>query len=371
MKLKKIAFFKVILLVSILIFEGGLRILTPFPVHGPKANRIRDAKLNHRMDPDFEGIDESGFRNPTVPTKAEIVALGDSHTYGYNVASEQSWPYQLGSMTGMSVYNFGIGGYGMVQYYYLMDEALKLRPRHVILGLYPANDVNDISSMYDRLPRELIGFMEEAGKDVNVVRSDKKGAEESRFKARLKSLVKSTATGSMLVYYSKNSPWLRAGKDKDIPAVKIKEANNRTIIKYDRISSHKSHMELETDRGKALMELTRRILARMKKKADKNGALFSVLIIPSREYVFYDYLVEKGYDLPDSYDDLARNEEKITSELIEFLDEAGIKHASAYPGLVSLIKTTGGVYPDTDNGHPLLSGYKVYADTALEGLLKN
>ena len=110
MKLKKIAFFKVILLVSILIFEGGLRILTPFPVHGPKANRIRDAKLNHRMDPDFEGIDESGFRNPTVPTKAEIVALGDSHTYGYNVASDDT-----GGMDDPEQYsaglNLGFGGF--------------------------------------------------------------------------------------------------------------------------------------------------------------------------------------------------------------------------------------------------------------------
>ena len=123
------------------ILETGLRQFTAFPIHGLKANRIPDEKLAYRIAPSFPEIDANGFRNPQTQKQVDLVAIGDSHTYGNNVRTEDSWPYQLADLTGMTVYNFGIGGYGSLQYHHLMDEAIKLKPQVIVIGLYLANDI--------------------------------------------------------------------------------------------------------------------------------------------------------------------------------------------------------------------------------------
>src|ERR1700741_2201003 len=38
------------------------------------------------------GYDTWGFRNPKVPASAEIVAIGDSHTFGNAAKMDESWP---------------------------------------------------------------------------------------------------------------------------------------------------------------------------------------------------------------------------------------------------------------------------------------
>src|SRR5881296_449998 len=41
------------------------------------------------------GFDSWGFRNPAVPETADIVAIGDSHTYGNTATMNDSWPSVL------------------------------------------------------------------------------------------------------------------------------------------------------------------------------------------------------------------------------------------------------------------------------------
>jgi hypothetical protein len=43
---------------------------------------ISDSDLIYRGNPLAPGNDANGFRNANIPSKAEIVAIGDSHTYG-------------------------------------------------------------------------------------------------------------------------------------------------------------------------------------------------------------------------------------------------------------------------------------------------
>jgi len=104
------------------------------------------------MNPSLKDIDSNGFRNKNKKEakKFDIVTLGDSHTFGYNVSSEESWPQQLAHMANKSVYNFGIGGYGILQYYRLFDEAIKLKPKHIILGLFLENDLNDLCKLMNK-----------------------------------------------------------------------------------------------------------------------------------------------------------------------------------------------------------------------------
>jgi hypothetical protein len=79
--------------------------------------------------------DTWGFRNQKVASSVEIVAIGDSHTFGNCAKMIESWPYVLGRLTGRSVYNMGLGGYGPNQYHYIFKtEALRLKPHGMELG---------------------------------------------------------------------------------------------------------------------------------------------------------------------------------------------------------------------------------------------
>src|SRR4029077_4374295 len=87
------------------------------------------------------GYDAWGFRNRQVPEHADIVAVGDSHTYGNTARMEDSWPIVLGHLTGRTAYNMGMGGYGPNQYFYLLKtRALSLKPKLIICGLWVGDD---------------------------------------------------------------------------------------------------------------------------------------------------------------------------------------------------------------------------------------
>ena len=255
MKAKNLSLLTVLLLLSFLLLEVGLRLFTVFPIHGRMTNRIRDEKLLYGIDPALESIDENGFRNPKVLKHSYIATIGDSHTYGNNVESEDSWPYQLGRMLNKSIYNFGVGGYGLIQYYYLMDEALKLRPKHIIIGLYIANDLHDIKPfMNDRLPPELIPFLDNCG----LGSEDNDRVKSQDYKVKMKCLIKRTALGSLLKYLA----------DKFLPSdnryvVQIKENNNKTIISHSRITRHELFMNLDSEQISTFFGISKRMIRKL------------------------------------------------------------------------------------------------------------
>lgn len=61
-------------------------------------------------------IDAAGFRVTGAATAGPpILALGDSYTYGAEVADRQTWPAHLQRLTGRPVLNAGVAGYGFDQ----------------------------------------------------------------------------------------------------------------------------------------------------------------------------------------------------------------------------------------------------------------
>ena len=125
------------LVISIGIFEGALRYFTVFPIHG-QGNLQPHRLLGYTLSPHLSDVDGEGFRNPPN-ISTEIVAIGDSHTQGYNVVSQDSWPSKLSSKIHKPIYNFGVGGYGVLHYGVLLAN-LPPNTKEIILGLYLAND---------------------------------------------------------------------------------------------------------------------------------------------------------------------------------------------------------------------------------------
>ena len=74
--------------------------------------------IGFKFSPRLRDIDIHGFRNRDDKWKNyELAAIGDSHTFGNNVFSKQSWPSQFEQMTGVQTYNYGVGGYGIFTYH--------------------------------------------------------------------------------------------------------------------------------------------------------------------------------------------------------------------------------------------------------------
>ena len=105
---------------------------------------VDDEVLIYKVAPNSAGHDSWGFRNKRVPHSAKIVTIGDSQTYGVSATARNSWPIKLQTLTKKNVYNLSLGGYGPVQYLYLLqNRAFHLRPSIVIVGFYFGNDLLD------------------------------------------------------------------------------------------------------------------------------------------------------------------------------------------------------------------------------------
>ena len=96
------------IVVSLAIGEVMLRYFTPFPIHSGFSNKLQHAELGYTMDTKLADIDEKGFRNSRYNPHPDVITIGDSHTYGYNVSREHSWPAILSTISGKSVYNKAI-----------------------------------------------------------------------------------------------------------------------------------------------------------------------------------------------------------------------------------------------------------------------
>jgi lysophospholipase L1-like esterase len=98
--------------------------------------------------------DSVGFRNIEEPSANafQILAVGDSQTFGPYLANEDTWPawseaylarhYHNGAP--VRVFNAGIAGYTIVdELAYLREKGIHLKPNLVVLGVFE-NDINDL-----------------------------------------------------------------------------------------------------------------------------------------------------------------------------------------------------------------------------------
>src|SRR5262245_47084774 len=127
---RRVVFGFVLALVVVLVLEASLDLLAlaSSRVHGVLASpwvsySIPDPRIGNRPNPEFPGHDANGFRNARVPGKADVVAIGDSQTYGTGVTAEQAWPAQTAAMTQKIVYNMSFGGYSPAHALFFWDQA--------------------------------------------------------------------------------------------------------------------------------------------------------------------------------------------------------------------------------------------------------
>lgn len=322
------------------------------------------------------GFDKWGFRNRSVPQTADIVAVGDSHTYGNTARMVDAWPYVLGELTGRQVYNLAMGGYGPNQYFYLSEtRALSLKPRMIIWGLYMGDDFEGAYSLtygldyWARLralpPRKV---------DPNVWEPPPSNTRIKRIRLWLSrhsvlyQLVLHSGIGGRISgqVEIRNAAQLYPGQ---ATSLIIPEKN---VAEAFRPKGMLTRLDQQDPNVREGMRITFELLKEMKASCDQNHVQFMVVVIPTKESVFSHYLEhDSGLPLDDVIDQVLVNERLARAQLFKFMTDSGIPYVDALPALQKAVLD--GRYPSlyASSGidmHPNKNGYHVIAEATAEGL---
>ena len=318
-------------------------------------------------------FDRWGFRNRQVPETADIVAVGDSHTYGNTARMVDSWPYVLGRLTGRQVYNMGLGGYGPNQYFYLSKtKALSLKPKMIIWGLYMGDDFENAFSLTYGL--DYWGYMRKLP-DQKVEANIWEGEPATpSWNQRIRVWLSRHSVIYQLAFHTglggkvkaevqiRNAAHLYPGTDTTlaVPEKNILEAFRPKAVLFG--------LDQENPNVREGMRITFELLKEMSDICQQNHVQFLVVVIPTKEMVFSDYLEhDSNIPLNDVVDKLLVNERAAREQLFKFMADANISCVDPLPALKRSVGQ--GLYAGSAGDmHPNKNGYRVIGEAVAEHL---
>ncbi|MBU1125301.1 MAG: hypothetical protein KKC84_04690, partial [Candidatus Omnitrophica bacterium] len=310
---------------------------------------IKDRRLGVRPRPLYRDHDRNGFRNKLVPLKTDIVAIGDSQTYGTGVPRERAWPQQLAELSKLSTYNISWGTYGVTHGLLLLDDALALTPMRIIQAFYSGNDLADAYTLvyHQRSLQELktrnqttLNAMHDAERIETLEKKAWRlwGAADRRESARKGFL---TSIKRFLSRHSRLYGLVRAIRNKVFPDLKNKETPKRqepfqrkyafsfmnTRCRTEFTPEYRlCALDLDDPRIKEGFRLSLEALCRMHKKAKAANTAFLVLCIPTKELVFKEEVYRALTPVPASYRTLVDNEERFWEQTKHALEKEKIPY---------------------------------------------
>ena len=151
-----VGYVAIILLISFGVFESLLRIGGYEPnIKMYDYTLIFDREILFRIKPlSAPDINDMGYRgahfdHERSDSKRRLLFLGDSFVMGHNVVPGETIAAALGrELDGaFEIFNMGVVAYGPDQsFVQLLNDGLDLNPDMVILGIFPANDFQDIDN---------------------------------------------------------------------------------------------------------------------------------------------------------------------------------------------------------------------------------
>ncbi|MCP4333294.1 MAG: hypothetical protein GY785_11615 [Gammaproteobacteria bacterium] len=347
-----------------------------------------DAKLGYRPNPAYPEHDQKGFRNAQVPAAADIVALGDSHTWGSGVKSEQTWPRVLATLTARPVYNMGMSGWGPVQSFLYWDEATSLKPKVVIEGIYSGNDLYDVFSMiYQRgqLPElmtvdKTLQDQIRQEKQVESIQSRVskmfgRGSKKSGLRLSVKAwLERNSAVYGLLTRVqfelsrlqkaqtgppTADEEWQkalsRAARYPENSQIFSSESSRTVFTSEYRLAA----LNLEDPRIREGQRIALEVIRQMHQLALQEGIRFIVLLLPTKELAFSEQAKTLAYS---NYQSLIRNEQQFWAETKSFFAQHSIEYIDALPPLQADLHAGSQPYNVNYDGHPNAVGHRVIAE---------
>lgn len=344
------------------------------PVDYLEAYLTKDNILGHRVNPESSGHDAWGFRNLSVPSSARIVAIGDSQTYGISASARNSWPAKLETLRNETVYNLSLGGYGPIQYYHLLSKkGLSLRPSTVIVGFYFGNDLFDAYQLvytndyWMNLRNPDLAWQETTSASSGTRRHHRRFLGSLRnWLARHSIVYRMFSFSFGNIYRFLELKYLSSDSKADLIVVEDKKGSIRTgLTPLSRLSA----LDLGDITILEGLRLTLAMFQRMNDLCVKENIDFVVVLIPTKESVFAEYVGKNGKDKELSqFYEVIRNERQINQLIKRYLHSNRIPYLDVLPALsATLGKKT--VYPASHDGHPSADGYQVMAEAIQKRLV--
>ena len=376
---------------GLLIIEGGLRLISVLgpsqlteDLKGLTEYLVPDDQLQVRIKPNAPGHDEWGFRNEVVPEGVDIVAIGDSQTWGINVQRQDAWPQKLEELSGLSVYNMALGYYGTVEYWILTEDALTLSPDIVIIGLYPGNDIwGTYSSVYkheahsqlrDSNAEALFGpdTIDDKSSEIQEATTEHLSWVENSFITSFASFIRNHSYVAQLVWrtweniadlrFKASQAWAEANPENGVVYV---NGDVRMVLQptYRLLAT-----DLDNPRIAEGLRITCELLGDAKREVEAAGARLVILLIPTQELAAQDVIKQAEGQLNAGYTKLVNMETSARNTIIEYCEENEIDWIDSLPSLREAINRNDMVYPSATNGHPLGAGYAIIAKAVNEYL---
>ena len=270
-------------------------------------------------------FDLLGFRNRSIPTVADVVAIGDSQTVGVNAPYDLNWPNLMARHLREKrarVYNISKGGWGAVQYLYMFEKALFFRPRAVVVAFYTGND--PVDSVH-------IAYHHDAWEGLRALPGKPQAAP---------------------------SAW--PPKESEVWSVTFADGVSTAFTPTTRLAPNNRDYPATGEGYRIMAEVGRRI--------DKRAGIAQVpvvfTIIPTKEMAFARKVAAEGLTPPADYAALIDHEGKNIAALADalrplpnsrFVDVVGPLQQAVLGGKP--------VYPARPDGHPVPGGYNVIAKT--------
>ena len=352
--------------ISSIFAEAALRIVFD-PVDYLVPNIMDDDILGIRITPSSAGHDSWGYRNQSVPTTADIVAIGDSQTYGVSATSQNSWPALLQTMTQKTVYNLSVPGYNPVDYYHLLThEAFKLNPSVVIVGFYLGNDLGEAyRAVYARnywKDFRKTGFVPEKGVASNTVQSVIAG--DPQFMRPLRGwLARHSVLYRTVAFHLSDHLRFLSGKQRQgDPNVMLFEDIGHDIRTVFTPVMRLGVVNLTDPRVQEGLRISFDVLKKMNEQSLKRGITLIVAVIPTKESVFAQY-IENDKTLRPTHPirELLVSERQVRGRVHAHFRENRIAYIDLLPSLMGAVEKKQ-IYPHADS-HPNKEGYQIIAET--------
>jgi len=340
---------------------------------------VKDARLGYRVPPNTPGHDSLGFRNQSVPTHADIVAIGDSQTWGNNVSRDDAWPQVLGRISRRTVYNMALGGYGPVQYWVLAQDAETFSPSVLVVVIYFGND------MYDAYRTV---YQSDAYASFRAPGAAKLAEDTIRPKsdALYDELIASSAFtkhGPLInfaLHHSATARALALLRESDDAFASAKAwalacPDHGAFYEHNQVRTvfttayRLSALDLDEPRISEGLRITNVMLLLISNLAAKNGRKLLVGLIPTKEMTFsFGTHLKEATENP-TYAKLVRMETLNRQAVISFCEEHHITYLDLLLPLASAVGRNKQIYLTTADGHPDKAGYVVIA-SAIEDKLE-
>ena len=362
MQWKNVVLLFVAVLLSLAVLELGLRIGTVHPI-SETSNITDHPDLGYVMSRKITGVNQEGFRTP-LASKVDVAVIGDSHTYGANVNSEQSWPAVLGQATGKSVYNFGVNGYGLLQYATLVDMALAKKPETILLGFFLKNDLvgicrdaKKIKSWQERSAE--IGPDPKVCQDLYQAGKARRSRENYPLGRRIKEY---SATFSILTdLYSRMALQRKMQDERKDGFIVLINGHTAIPLRKKTLGLFADYMDLAQPEVALAYDVLKSVLNQTVDKTRRQKVRLGVLLIPSRERALYDSFKSQGQELGPEYERLVRNEDQLKRQVAELLKAKGVAMSDALSEVKLAVSRNEVVYPAQQDSHPVEAGYQAYA----------